>query len=262
MDGFVRYQQGRSFSAATIKRRQAALRSLQRWIGDRPILTAAPADVEEWLASLRTAATKAHYRSDVGVFFRWAQRRGLVERNPVDLTDPVRRPRGVPRPVPIEAITAAAGVADRSTRLAILLGAYAGLRISEMAALDRADVTTDGPCPAIFVRHGKGAKSRVVPLHPILAAIIRPMPAGPLLPVSVPTLRRRISAAFAAVGVTMTPHQLRHATGTELARVSNGNMLLVAHVLGHDDISTTQVYTRFSVGPEAAAVARMWADTA
>ena len=47
---------------------------------------------------------------------------------------------------------------------------------------------------------------------------------------------------------------------TELARVTSGNLLLVAHVLGHANVTTTQGYTAWACGPEAAAVARMWAE--
>lgn len=263
VDGFVRYQQARSLSAATIKRRGVALRSFERSLLDRNILEATSVDVEDWLSTLRSAATRAHYRSDLKVFYRWAHRRGFIEKNPVELTDPIRRTRSVPRPLPGSVIATAIAVAEPSTRLAIMLGAYAGLRVSEIADLATEDVGQH----VLTVRDGKGGKDRVVPLHPLLAGELHRRPGGWLFPadpgdrhVTAATVRRRISAAFTAIGVTMTAHQLRHSFGTELARVTNGNLLLVAHVLGHDSVVTTQGYTAFAAGPEAAAIGKLWAD--
>jgi hypothetical protein len=72
----------------------------------------------------------------------------------------------------------------------------------------------------------------------------------------------RTSSPFKLIGLEMTAHQLRHAFATELARVVDGNLLLVANVLGHDSVVTTQGYTRFIQGPERDAVRKMWSDAA
>jgi site-specific recombinase XerC len=56
------------------------------------------------------------------------------------------------------------------------------------------------------------------------------------------------------------PHQLRTSFATELARIVNGNLLLVAHVLGHDSIVTTSGYTKYAVGPETLAIGQLWQE--
>lgn len=58
----------------------------------------------------------------------------------------------------------------------------------------------------------------------------------------------------------MHPHQLRASFASELARVTNGNLALVAHVLGHQSMATLAPYVAWVEGPEVAAVARMWPE--
>lgn len=84
-----------------------------------------------------------------------------------------------------------------------------------------------------------------------------PAPSGGHL--TAQTVRRWIVDTFAAIEVRIHPHQLRAGFATELARVTDGNLLLVAHVLGHESVVTTQGYTAWTRGPEHAAVAKMWA---
>ena len=192
-----------------------------------------------------------------------AQRRGLVTTSPADKTDPVRTPRAIARPVAPAAVALAIGVAKPQARRAIMLGAYAGLRVSEIAAMHTDELRFDRPA-VLTVRNGKGGKDRAVPMHPLLACELAVVPAGWVFPaeggghITSGTIRRWVVDTFAGVGVAMHPHQLRHGFATELARVTNGNLLLVAHVLGHESVTTTQGYTAWACGPEAAAVAMMW----
>ena len=62
---------------------------------------------------------------------------------------------------------------------------------------------------------------------------------------------------LARCGVTATPHQLRHTFGTEFARVSNGNLVQLAALMGHDSIDTTMGYVGWA-GDGADAVGRMY----
>lgn len=124
--------------------------------------------LEAWLASrpLRPETRKS-IRAGLRSFYRWAVAAGHVATSPADGLLSVRVPQTLPRPVTDEALAAALAACDDKRRLAVYLGAYAGLRRAEIAAVHPRDIV-DG---ALRVR-GKGGRDRIVPLHPILAGAI------------------------------------------------------------------------------------------
>lgn len=79
-------------------------------------------------------------RSAVRQFYRWAVLTDRLDRDPTVPLAPITVPRALPRPAPDEAVLHAFEHADARTRIAIECGMYAGLRISEVAALAWADV--------------------------------------------------------------------------------------------------------------------------
>jgi integrase len=253
VEGFTVYQQSRSFSRNTWNRRRQGLLRFARHMAPASILTATTIDVEEYLSRLNTASTRKAYRGDIGEFFRWAVRRGLAESNPVAGTDGVKCPRPLPKPAALADITAAYAVADADTQLMLMLGVLAGLRISEIAALDATEVHPDQDPPVLVVREGKGGKDRVVPLHPTLVRMFATRPrSGWVFParhgggrhIGISGARRRIEIAVARAGVSFTAHQLRHAFGSETARWSKGNVVLVGALMGHAAPATTMGYIR------------------
>lgn len=257
--GWLRYQEGRSFSVHTVNRRRYALQRFARHMAPASIMTAEPVDVDEWMTRLTSARTRHAYRTDLNGFYRWCIRRDLAETNPVEETDSIRVPKPLPKPAPAEALAAAFTAADSDGQLALMLGALAGLRIGEIVALDRADVHLDAVPPVIHVRDGKGGKDRIVPAHPLLVRLISSRPAGWLFPspttgrhVTAESMRRHLNRVLDRAGIErFTPHQLRHRFGTDAARISGGNLLLVAEMMGHSSTNTTRGYTAWS--PEQAA---------
>jgi integrase/recombinase XerD len=149
----------------------------------------------------------------------------------------------------------------------MLLGALAGLRCSEVARLHTDEIRLDGIPPVLVVRAGTGGKDRVVPLHPELQARLRAIPAGAGWlfpsptgfdrPVRPDAIAERVSNAFARVGVTATSHQLRHFFGTAAAAAADGNVLLVARLMGHQNPNTTMGYISFSDAGAADVVNRI-----
>ncbi len=85
-------------------------------------------------------------------------------------------------------------------------------------------------------------------------------PATRSTPPSVGSLRRRIVSAFAAVGVKMVPHQLRHSYGTAIARATEGDMMTVMALMGHASLDTSRGYVRWSNHGHAEVVARLYVD--
>src|SRR4051812_30788348 len=82
------------------------------------------------------------------------------------------------RPIRLEDVGLALTVANGDVQLMILLGAYARLRVSEIATLHSSEVLCDRTPPILVVRQGKGSKARVVPLHPVLRERLAHPPAG------------------------------------------------------------------------------------
>lgn len=157
-----------------------------------------------------------------------------------------------------------AGVRDRA--LIELLYA-SGARISEVSALDVRDVDVLQRQVRLF---GKGAKERIVPLYDSAVRAIerlRPQRAADVCPrvqdsiqrpVSLlegaedgarPALRTRVRAPRRGGGLdpSLTPHAMRHTFATQLLD-GGADLRSVQELLGHESLSTTQIYTHLSVG--------------
>lgn len=252
IDAWVIYMRRRELSAGTIEVRR---RLVQQWLHaiDDP-WTVKARDVEAWLDShdqWSTASTRYSAVSHVHAFYVWAIR---TEHTSVDPTVTVERPRlkqRLPRPIHPADLSIAVAVAEPMMRAALWLMATSGLRCCEIARL-RWDDVHDGTARVL----GKGSKERVVPLHPMaieaLDAVDRSsvfvfdgwqsvLAHHPGLNVS-----RRVSNHLHALGISSTPHQLRHYAGTHALRKS-GNLRKVQKLLGHASPATTAMYTLLDV---------------
>lgn len=259
---FRRHQSARNLSPATIRRREVSLRQFAADIAPMPLLGADAHLIDEWLARYRTPSTRRAYRSDLQAFYSWAAKRDLCA-NPVVKTDSVRVPKPLPRPVPPAYLPAILATATPDVRLMTALAAYAGLRVAEISALDAADLDLTSEAPLLAVRCGKGRKDRIVPIHPDLATLLRSAPrSGPVVGVCPSTVGRKVSEHLRSLGIEATCHQLRHSFGTELARTTEGNLILVARLMGHGDVSTTMGYIGWSGGAGAAAIKGMYPTAA
>lgn len=135
-------------------------------------------------------------------------------------------------------------------RALVLLGAHAGLRVSEMLALRWSDV--DLRRQALKVRAGKGGKPRTVSLsRSLLETLIDLQVHGErgvyVLPYRAAiSARRRLALVCAKAGVDPKGiHSLRHSAGTRVVR-ETGSLEEAAHHLGHASIETTRVYAKWS----------------
>lgn len=262
IDQFCRYQRGRGFSSQTVKRRRHTITTFARILEPKTLDRATTADIEEWLQQHRTPRTRHAYRSDLRVFYHWAVTRELLPTNPAALVDPVKVPRALPRPCGPEVMAAVVTGSLRVRRMAAL-GLLAGLRAGEIAALDASDVALHLDPPLLTVRNGKGGKDRVVPMHPVLVDLLRGIPDGPVFanshgdPIQARTCSTTLREHLARCGVDAKAHQLRHTFGTEAARVTNGNVVLLAALMGHASTNTTMGYIGWT-GQGADAVKAMF----
>lgn len=258
---FRRYQQVRGLSPKTIRRRSVSIKQFADTIAPLSILEATGELIDDWLGTHPSAATRRAYRSDLMAFYVWAAKRDLCA-NPVLRTDSIRVPKPLPRPVPASYLEVILASAPPDVRLMIALAAYAGLRVAEISALERVDIDLMAKAPVLAVRSGKGSKDRLVPIHPDLAAMLHGLRPGRLVNVSPATVSLKISAHLRSLGIEATAHQLRHTFGTELARSTEGNVILISKLMGHEDISTSMRYVGWAGGPGADAVAAMYPPAA
>jgi integrase/recombinase XerD len=147
---------------------------------------------------------------------------------------------------------------DNFKHLAMLLIAYSGgLRVSEIAHLQVADI--DSGRMVIHVRRGKGRKDRVVPLSPVLLAILREhwrgsRPRGYLFvgqdgsrPISTKTLAKLCRHAGQRAGLRkrVTPHTLRHTFATHHLEAGT-DLRTLQLMMGHTSLKTTSRYLHVS----------------
>jgi integrase/recombinase XerD len=259
------------------------LQAYRRFLRDHGVTSpdaVTPTLVGAYAASLRAPrdgdgaplapASAARALVAVRSFHRFCVDEGLAASDPSDDVAPPRVPAGIPKPLSeaeVAALLATAhGDGPRALRdraiLEVLYGA--GVRISELVGLDRADVDLDGGMVRVL---GKGAKERLVPVgRPAREATAAYLAAG--RPAFARPRARAGDAVFlnarggrltrqgvwmlvrdaggrAGLGERVYPHVLRHSCATHM--VDRGaDIRVVQELLGHASLATTQVYTQVS----------------
>ena len=175
---------------------------------------------------------------------------------------PPKVPRSLPKALTREEVKRLLSVippTKQRDRLIVLLLYGAGLRVSELCNLKRSDV--DFERSLIVIRGGKGAKDRVVPVPGFLMEAIksylktRTDSSEYLLVEEGRREKDRISTKTVwyllrkygqKAGVKVTPHMLRHSFATHM--LENGvDIRAIQELLGHSNLSTTQIYTKVTV---------------
>lgn len=250
-------------SQRTIDERLRLLRHVSEATGKQPEVLNAD-DVAKWLASKKAVRTQQAYFSHLNAYFKFLIRHDLRGDNPMDRLSPPKSVKGVPRPIHREELLKVLSYSRLSqmTRDRIILGAYAGLRVHEIAKIDGKDI--DLIANSLHVT-GKGGRSDIIPLHKLILDMAHryprsglwfPSPVYPNKPISARTITTSISHAFTQVGINATAHQLRHFYGTEL--LANGtDVRVVQTLMRHENLSTTAIYTRVSVEQQRAALDRL-----
>jgi site-specific recombinase XerD len=250
----------RGYAACTVSARFAVAVDWCGWRCGR--LDAGYTDVERWAASRGVgAAATRNLHVMLRAFYRWALRDGLADVDPTALADRPRVPARLPRPAPEHDIARVYGAADVQVRALLALMACAGLRCVECSRLDWCDVDLRA---ATVIVNGKGQRERLIDLSPDVVralAALAVASAGYDGAVFVGQGRRRLSPArvsqrvghaFAGQGLTTRAHQLRHRAATQALQQPGADLLAVRDLLGHANVSTTQVYTAVVPGRTAA----------
>jgi integrase/recombinase XerC len=264
----------RNASTHTVRAYKSALEKVREHIGAKPWRSCDPEDFRGYLYRLsKTGAARSYTRlqfSALRAFYNFLRMRKKISRNPAA---EVRLPKAEKKlPIvltknQVEELLAAPLLAKKTRgaaewmplRDAAVLELFysSGLRLSELAALDVADVDLYTEAVRVF---GKGRKERVCPVGlPALEAIQRyrtraNVHRGPLF---INKQRRRISARsiwlivrrylrHTSIPITISPHKLRHSFATHLLD-RGADLRSVQALLGHASLSTTQIYTHVTV---------------
>ncbi len=262
----------RNASKRTLEAYGQDLQDLQVFAG-RPLMGLNEADIAAFFENLSergmASSTLQRKRSAVRQFYRFCVLEGGLEVDPSRKIPAAKMAKTLPKILSrqeVDALIVAAEAKDahQAIRLQCLIEiAYAsGMRISEIVSLRLDSVQKD---PAFLIIRGKGGVERLVPLNPSARAAIkdyldiRPLflgardKANPYLFASRGAdgylTRRRVGQLLDEAAIEagidparVSPHVLRHAFATHLLE-GGADLRVVQTLLGHADISTTQVYT-------------------
>lgn len=247
IEEWARTMKVRGLSRATLSRRVMTARRFTAWLG-RPLEEARPQDIVDWLWALDVSdASRSMYLADLRALYRWAAAMGHVGASPAAAIEPPARPHYFPRPIETAGLAAAIAAAPPRVYKILTLGAFAGLRVSEIARLDHTHIDRDHQ--ALRIR-GKGERHRVVPIHPRLGYLLRHR-RGPVIvsarggPLTSTRVTIITSEYLHGRGLDATAHQLRHWFGTETC-AATGDIRAVQELMGHASPATTAIYTEVS----------------
>lgn len=195
-------------------------------------------------------------------FFKWGYSTGIIDKNPASTLEQPKVPQRLPKVVSIKEIEEMLHNNLTPTEHVIMELLYScGLRVSELANLK----TTDIDLASKYVRcFGKGSKERIIPIGETAKNVVKEY-----LPIRDLTLKKFnlntkkllisdngrginrqdiynfIHAQGKLIHKNISPHTLRHSFATHL--LENGaDLRVVQELLGHSDVSTTQLYTHIS----------------
>jgi integrase/recombinase XerD len=226
-------------------------------------------DLREWLIDLAaeklSESTKRRMISAVRGFYKFLMFDGHVEKNPAD--DLVSPQKGIYLPrflneAEIETLLATPDVSTETglrDRALLELMYACGLRVSEVVNTKVGDLDIDS---AILTTTGKGSKTRRVPIGTSAVEWCKSYLAARrkhekievdnlfVSPVGRPLTRQLIHSLISTYAencglVGVSPHTLRHSFATHLVQ-NNADIRSVQQMLGHADISTTQIYTHIT----------------
>jgi len=208
-------------------------------------------EIEEFLANATwERETRATYWGHLAGFFAHMASGAdpYLTINPMaDMKRP-RVPEGVPNPVTNEELTLALERSDAKWRLRIVLAAYAGLRVAEIAAMQRQRISRS----TIHVVDGKGGRDAYIPTRPEVWELVEPMPPGPLMrkrnggPATGAWLSVMARAHFNSIGLPhVHMHRLRHWTATALT-AQGVDVRTTQTIMRHRSLATTARYIQIS----------------
>lgn len=262
---FLKIEKRRSANTVESYRRDIAL--FIDFIGDRPFAAIGSGTIRAFLLQRReegrSSRSRARYLSSLKSFFKFLCYERHLKDNPAEILESPGLWRKLPGYISVDEVEALLVCPDPKTLIGVRDKAMleilyaAGLRVSELISLKIKDVDLE----VGFLRTlGKGSRERVVPI----GALAREAVQDYLMDARRAFLRGNADLFITRRGSKMTrqgfwkilkayalkaniksnlsPHSLRHAFATHLLE-RDADLRSVQEMLGHSDISTTQIYT-------------------
>lgn len=195
-------------------------------------------------------------------FFKWAYSSGLIKQNPASTLEQPKVPQRLPKVITIKEVEELLHENLTPLEYVIMELLYScGLRVSELVNLKLTDIDLASKYVRCF---GKGSKERIIPMGEIAKQVIKEyLPERDLLLKKYNLSTKRlfilpngrlinrqdvynlIHERGKLIHKNISPHTLRHSFATHL--LENGaDLRVVQELLGHSDVSTTQLYTHIS----------------
>lgn len=224
------------------------------------LMSATADDVQKYLASLPDKASSiARHASALRGFYKFLMLEKIITENPAANLELPKRARALPKFLTvdeIELLISSAGDIKNSVRLRAMIElVYAsGLRVSELCELPITAILGDK-----LLIHGKGAKERIVPMHAGAVAALNKWLAmrddekskyvfpssgasGHITRDGFFKILKKCAVLSGIDPHRVSPHVLRHSFASHLL-AGGANLRAIQTMLGHEDISTTQIYT-------------------
>lgn len=228
--------------------------------------------IHDTFKGIQSAKSQARITSGVKSFYKYLMYKNLIDTDPTELIESPQIGLYLPSVLTIGEIDAMINVYDQESKpeskrnKAIIEMLYgSGLRVSELVNLKLSDIYwKDG-----FLKvHGKGSKERLVPFSPSAEEAYKEWADGTraeldILPAyrDFAFLNRRgkpltrvmifyiikYAADMAGIKKTISPHTLRHSFATHLLQ-NGADIRIIQQMLGHESITTTEVYTHLDIG--------------
>jgi integrase/recombinase XerC len=278
----------RRYSAYTVRNYRQAFADFYLWLKGRGLwddglAELTPRDLRDWVIERQRSLeglpaldrrTLHNHASGIRALFRYWRREGRLTRNPLVGVPMPKLEKRLPQFLTEEQMRLLLTGPQRllqnesldpftawRDRLAMELLYGAGLRVSELVALNYGDIEMESGVARVL---GKGRKERLCPIGRVALAVLqkfraefRPdatersavLPAkekGGRMTVRAVQLMLKRYLALAELPLDLTPHKLRHSYATHLLN-GGADLRLVQELLGHASLATTQVYTHVSV---------------
>ncbi|WP_051347152.1 site-specific tyrosine recombinase XerD [Thiomicrorhabdus chilensis] len=268
---YLRISEG--LSANTLSAYQKDLQIYQAWwfskVQNTAIETVSKNELEDFMFGLheqgRSQKSNARLLSTLKRFYRWGVTQNRFDSDPTTLMKSPKTPKSIPTVISEQQVEVLLNTPDVTTALglrdrAILELMYAsGLRVSEVVELPFEQLNLSAGLVQVT---GKGSKERIVPIGEVAIEWVERylQSSRPLLvrqkwvstlfvsrlgrPMTRQTLWHRVNNLAFQAGIQgkLSPHGLRHAFATHL--INHGaDLRTVQLLLGHSDLSTTQIYT-------------------
>lgn len=247
IDAWTLTMQAQGLSQNTITERTRLIRQLARTTGTDPAALT-PHTLTVFLASVEAPVTADAYYSIARAWCSWLVRVGHRDDDPTMRVPRPRVPPARPRPITRDQLDAVLATPLRpATRMKILLAAFAGLRIHEIARVRGQDVD---PAGGTLTVTGKGGRTDFLPAHPVILdqagdyprkGYWFPSSSRPGQHVAARTVGTVIARALRRAGIDATAHQLRHYFATSLLEAGVDSRI-VQTLMRHASLATTGRY--------------------